>query len=429
MTLIKTSCVLLLLLLLGAAGFAVLVIDPEPLVTESSELTPNELRRARQFIRGVFASNRNASQPAQLRVSDAETEILLTQVLEQLRGGDASVRYAPGQVHLQLTAVLPPSPLGSYANVDLILQQREDRQLELQQFRLGSLELPGWLANKLLQFGHRQLHLRLPEYTMLMSSIADFEFRQNALELSYTLTPETLGQLSSRGSELLLPAATSARLQAHAAYLSELEEQLEALRDSRNNVSLADVLGPMFRFALQRDGDPAEENRALLLVLAMHQMDMQPARLLRGAPAPQTQRRRLHFTLYDRRDFAQHFLGSAVLATNLDPALADAIGVLKELDDAVEGSGFSFTDLAADMAGVRFAEVAVLDKRRARAVQEQMAGNNDEALFMFDLRGLPEFLGEEEFRRVYGEADSEAYYTLMQSIEDAIAATPLYRQR
>lgn len=427
MTLIKTSCVLLLLLLLGAAGLAVLVIDAHPLVTESSTLTPTELRRARQFIRGVFASNRNAAQPATLRLSESEVEILLTQVLDNLHGGEAAVQLMPGEFHLQLTATLPTSPLGRYANVDLTLQQRADQQLVLEHFRLGSLELPGWLADKLLQFGHRQLHLYLPEYTMLMSTIAGFQFLPDALELVYTLTPETLGELSARGTELLLPAETSERLQAHAGFLGELELQLEGSRDGRNNISLATVLGPMFRFALERGGDASEENRALLLVLAMHQMDMQPARLLQGAAAAPAARRRLHFTLYDRRDYAQHFLGSAVLATNLDPALADAIGVLKEMDDAVEGSGFSFTDLAADMAGIRFAEAAVLDPARARAVQELMGNDPAEDFFMFDVRGLPEFLGEEEFRRLYGEGDNAAYRALLEHIEAGIAETPLFR--
>lgn len=427
MTLIKTSCALVLLLLLGAAGLAVLVIDQQPLVTESSALTPTELRRARQFIREIFETNRNAAQPETLQLSDAEVEILLTQVLDQLRGGDAAVQFVPGEFRLQLTAQLPANPLGRYANMDLTLLQRDDQQLVLDHLRLGSLELPGWLADKLLQLGHRQLHLHLPEYTMLMGTIAGYQFRQGALELTYTLTPETLGELSARGSELLLPADTSARLQAHAAFLAQLELQLEDNRDSRYNISLAEVLGPMFRFALQRGGDASQENRALLLVLAMHQMDMQPARLLQGAAAAPGPKRRLNFTLYDRRDYAQHFLGSAVLAMNLDPALADAIGVLKEMDDAVEGSGFSFTDLAADMAGIRFAEMAVLDPASARELQVLMSGTVIEEFFMFDVRGLPEFLGDEEFRRRYGDADNEAYRALLQQIEQGIAKTPLYR--
>lgn len=427
MSLFKISSALLLLALTTLGLAAVLVIDKAPLVTESSTLTPTELRRARQFIRGVFASNRNAASPASLSLSESDTEILLTQVLESLHGGNASVDYAPNSLRLQLTAALPPSLPERYLNVDLTLLQ-DNQQLVLDQFRLGSLELPGWLADKLLQFGHRQLHQHLPEYTMLVGSIAGFGFREDTLELAYTLTPETLGQISAKGSELLFPAETSERLQAHAAFLGELVLQLESSRDRRNNISLATVLGPMFRFAGSRGGDAAQENRAALLVLALHQMDMHPARLLQGTSAAPAPTRRLNFTLYQRRDFAQHFLGSAVLATSVEPALADAIVLLKEMDDAQEGgSGFSFTDLAADMAGIRFAEVAVINPDTAATVQILMGGNSAEDYFLFDVRDLPEFLSEEEFREDYGDTGSEAYQAELALIEEGLDNLPLYQ--
>jgi hypothetical protein len=184
----------------------------------------------------------------------------------------------------------------------------------------------------------------------------------------------------------------------------------------------------MFRFAGSRGGDAAEENRAALLVLAMHQMDMNPARLLQGAAAPNTPARRAHFTLYQRRDYAQHFLGSAVLAVSVEPGVADAIALLKEMDDAQEGgSGFSFTDLAADMAGIRFGAEAVADIASAPRVQALLGSNDTEEFFMLDVRGLPEFLSEEEFRSSYGTADSPAYKALETYIERGIDATPLYR--
>lgn len=427
MTLFKTSCALLLLVMAAAGLTAFLVIDEAPLVTESSTLTPTELRRARQFIREVFAANRNANQPATLELSESDTEILLTQVLENLRGGDAAVDFQPGRFHLQLTAAVPPTVLGGYANVDLTLQQ-QGNLLVLDHFRLGSLELPGWLADKLLQFGHRQLHLHLPEYTMLVSSIAGFRLLEDSLELNYTLTPETLGQLSAKGSELLFPPETSERLQAHAGFLAELETRLEGSRDGRNNISLAAVLNPMFRFAQSRGGDAAQENRAALLVLALHQMDMNPARLLQGAAAAPAPARRLRFTLYERRDYAQHFLGSAVLAVSVEPGLADAIALLKEMDDAQEGgSGFSFTDLAADMAGIRFAALAVTDPETAPQVQTLLADNDAEDFFLFDIRGLPEFLDEQQFRDSYGDTSSAAYQSVLNTIEAGLDATPLFQ--
>lgn len=427
MTLIKTTGVLLLLAVAAAVSTAVLVIDETPLVTESSTLTPTELRRARQFIRGLLTASRDTGSPTRLSISEADTEVLLVQMLDSLHGGDADVEFTPGSLRLRLTAALPENRLGRYANMDFMLLQLGN-QLVLDSFRLGSLELPGWMADPLLQFGHTKLQQQLPEYAMLLDSIAGFAFTAQALELSYTLTPETLGQLSAKGSELLLAPETSERLQAHAAFLAGLEAELAPLLDSRSNVSLARVLGPMFRFAGSRGGDAAEENRAALLVLALHQMDMNPARLLQGTTATAAVTRRPRFTLYQRRDYAQHFLGSAVLAVSVEPGLADAIALLKEMDDTQEGgSGFSFTDLAADMAGIRFGEVAVGAKDSAAQVQALIGSNLAEEFFMLDVRGLPEFLDEQEFSSSYGNADSPAYKAVESFIERGIDTTPLYR--
>jgi hypothetical protein len=426
MTFFKITSVLLLLALGAAGATAVLVIDPVPLVTESSTLTPTELRRARQFIRSVLMASRNAERPTRLSVSESDTEVLLAQVLGNLHGGDADVEFTRGRLRLRLTAALPASRLGRYANLEFTLLQLGD-QLVLDQFRLGRLELPGWMADPLLQFGHAKLQQQLPEYSMLLNSISGFVFTEQALELTYMLTPETFGHLSAKGSELLLSPELSNRLQAHASFLAALEAELAPTLDARSNISLAQVLGPMFRFAASRGGDAGEENRAALLVLALHQMDMNPVHLLQGATPPGGATRRARFTLYQRRDYAQHFLGSAVLAVSVEPGLADTIALLKEMDDSQEGgSGFSFTDLAADMAGIRFGEAAVTDTASATRVQALLGSNEKEEFFMLDVRGLPEFLTEAEFSSSYGTAGSPAYKAIEAFIARGIDTTPLY---
>ena len=70
-------------------------------------------------------------------------------------------------------------------------------------------------------------------------------------------------------------------------------------------------------------------------------------------------------TLDGREDFAKHFIVSAAIAAFADTALADAIGLYKEIDDARYGSGFSFNDIAADRAGTKFGEKAVLNEDSA----------------------------------------------------------------
>jgi hypothetical protein len=135
-------------------------------------------------------------------------------------------------------------------------------------------------------------------------------------------------------------------------------------------------------------------------------------------PAPRS------VTLAGRDDFPKHFLISATLAAQGGGALADAVGVFKEVDDARHGSGFSFNDIAADRAGTRFGELAVGSAARLQAA---VAAGMAEPDFMPDVRDLPEFMPEADFMRRYGGIGAPAYGRMMSEIEARIAARPLYR--
>src|SRR5439155_12630756 len=61
-------------------------------------------------------------------------------------------------------------------------------------------------------------------------------------------------------------------------------------------------------------------------------------------------------TMRGRRDLAQHFVVSCALVAVVGESLAEAAGLFKEQQDARPGgSGFSFVDLNADLAGVALA--------------------------------------------------------------------------
>ena len=64
-------------------------------------------------------------------------------------------------------------------------------------------------------------------------------------------------------------------------------------------------------------------------------------------------------TMHGRRDLAQHFAVSAALAVLVGPQAAEQVGVAKEISDSRGGSGFSFSDLLADIAGIEFASAIV----------------------------------------------------------------------
>jgi hypothetical protein len=134
-------------------------------------------------------------------------------------------------------------------------------------------------------------------------------------------------------------------------------------------------------------------------------------------------------TLRGRDDWARHYCLSAALAVVGNPFVSDAGGLIKEeLDALTHGSGFSFGDLAADRAGVRFAEAATGSETAALAMQSRLQSGFKMDDFFPAISDLAENLTVEEFRRDYGGVGSERYRETLRDIEqrlDACAALAL----
>ena len=97
------------------------------------------------------------------------------------------------------------------------------------------------------------------------------------------------------------------------------------------------------------------------------------------------------------------------------------------MKDSEGPSGFSFTDIGADRAGVRFAKQSIASPASARAMQRALARPIEEAQFFPQVRDLPEGLSEAEFRRRYGDINSVEYQRMIAEIDRRIVAIPLYR--
>jgi len=134
-------------------------------------------------------------------------------------------------------------------------------------------------------------------------------------------------------------------------------------------------------------------------------------------------------TLKGRDDLRLHFLYSAALKLAADSGVSFALGEFKELLDSNEGgSGFSFADLAADRAGIRFAEEATRDEAHARRLQNSMSLDASESSFFPGLADLPEGLAKREFASAYGDLESPAYKQALKEIDRRLEALPLFRQ-
>ncbi|HPH45540.1 MAG TPA: hypothetical protein PLJ60_02000 [Chryseolinea sp.] len=136
-------------------------------------------------------------------------------------------------------------------------------------------------------------------------------------------------------------------------------------------------------------------------------------------------------TLRGRADWSRHFSLSAALAVLENSFVSDAGGLIKEqVDTHGEGSGFSFTDIAADRAGVRFAEVATSSDEDALAMQQLLKHKLLLDYFFPSIADLPEGLTPEQFRNEYHAVGSPRYREMISEIEirldSCVALSPLH---
>ena len=129
-------------------------------------------------------------------------------------------------------------------------------------------------------------------------------------------------------------------------------------------------------------------------------------------------------TLRGRRDLCQHFAVSAALAQVVGPASAEALGVLKEMADRDGVSGFSFADLAADLAGIQLALAVV---KFPEAIGRFRDGVNlDE--YMPAVTGLREGLTAAKFKELYGGTDDPRFKTEVEAVRKRVQDMPKYKE-
>ena len=163
-------------------------------------------------------------------------------------------------------------------------------------------------------------------------------------------------------------------------------------------------------------------NRSAILALGIAIGDESFAKFARipmePALARQLQQVRSGTTLQGREDWPRHFALSAAISVATHPFVSQASGLLKEeLDSLSGGSGFSFGDLLADKAGIRFAAAATRSRDSAIAFAQRVAVEIDPNDFFPPAADLPESLSVEKFRQAIGLVGSPKYQELTREIE------------
>ncbi|MGR9071981.1 MAG: hypothetical protein ACU833_02835 [Gammaproteobacteria bacterium] len=402
-----------------AAIFALLYFatDAKPLVNLTWTLSHQDIDKARRIIDGHFPDQHTSVKT--LDLNEKELNIAANHLLRRYSDSATNIRLLKNGLLFATTIALSDHLFHPYLNIRFTLTKQGNTPL-IKNLKIGGIEVPenygGWLIDQIIQ------HSALKKYYILAGKhIRSIEITPANLQVSYDWNAELSSQARSLFTDSTHPEAI-------VFYRQKLTEIVRR-HDKKWLLSLADLLRPLFSEALKRfpRHDAVEENRAIIFVVSayVNQQNLQsllPDLVFSSADLLYP------VYLYKRVDLAKHFIGSAALTASGNAYLTYMLGLEKELRDAENGSGFSFIDLAADRAGMRFGETAVSSAESALKLQRAMARIEDYRAFMPDIRDLPENIKKDEFNKRFESIYSKRYQDMLKLIDERIAASPVYGQ-
>lgn len=403
-------------------------LEDTPLVTKGPEVGVRDINAAKSFLEQYDPRN---LPDGKITVINANQRQINTALAAALAAAPfLKARVVPSRFGLlgAVTAAppLPGNPFGNYINVRMLIESSTDG-LQIGRLSIGEIEVPTVIVR--------------PVFILVMDQLAGAGRGKAFLETIRSVkVTGTQVQIVYRPKDGLLDDLKTAAKETVAAgdpkitkvYWRKMHEVHRAT-PTRGRVSIVQYLQPIFGLAKQRSagGNAVEENKAAIFAMAMFFGDIRLERFIgkvREGEFAGGPRKISHVRLQDRHDWVQHYMLSAGLTLAGGRGIADFIGEAKEVQDATnKASGFSFTDLAADRAGVRFAEVATGSVDGARRMQEFLSRPISEKQFLPQIRDLPEGLTAAQFKAQYGERDSAAYLRMVAEIDRRLATIPMYR--
>jgi len=392
-------------------------IDTTPLVAGETRLSPASVERAKTLLQENDPRKLRSGETKTVRMNEDELDLVIDHIVNRIGPGGATLKVKQNLIMLAATVELVRFAPGRYVNIDAEIRESDGRA-RVEHLTIGRVTVPGRIVDAVLGFAAEHLY-RASGVHDAGDIIRAVDIQPGYLDVTYEWKAGIVDAVRDR----LVSRDARERLRTYNDILvAETETQ-------GSDLTCASLISAIFRVAAERsmDADPVSENRAAVLVLAAYMngtdlTDLAPEARNWATP----ERRRLR--IQGRRDFVRHFATSAALAVTGGDAVSNVVGLSKEIDDADGGSGFSFMDLTADMAGTRFGKNAVQDRASAYQLQQRIAAGIDDLALIPDVTGLEEKLTEAEFNQRYGGVGGERYQAAVADIESRIARSPLYRE-
>lgn len=422
---IKYFLIIVLLLLLTVIGAFVATIESEPLFVADSAEQVNQAESVKKLMKQLSESVKNRANRQSITITQDQMNSLVGFAQRAHKPLTGKIEIKPDVSIVLVSYHLPENPLGKYFNLDVAILPGPGILVE--HVKVGPFSIPGDFAVSTL--------VALANWYTQSDIAKQFVEQVESVAMGpqqVTLTIRPLEQFLKDLEQVKdsVKGVGDEELRLRTAYYLERLTMLDVAKKTTPQ-SLAKYIGPLFKLAKARStaNTAAAENEAAIMALAIFAGnyrfanfvgDVQPVegRLALPAAGPM---------LRYRNDLNLHFIFSAAIKLLSEQGLSIAIGEFKELmDRSKDGSGYSFVDLAADIAGVEFARVAT-DPDSAVKVQNILAGKTSENLFFPSIKGLPEGMRKAEFTARFKEVDSPEYVQMVERIHARINKLPIYQ--
>ncbi len=422
--------VVFILLIVIPGSLVFLALEREPVVTSVQTVNTDDAVRSRAFIKKVIRDLLNSrDKPLTISATEDDLNGIFAFTHRSVSRITGYVRISPELVEMLATIKVPHNPVGDYINVCFNIAP-SDSGLRIDRTLLGRISIPGSIARYIIAF-ILDLTLGYNQGGYFLDSIDSVVLTETSINVHMRQIPDVKQRVQLMKKRLKYvrdEMAIMGKPETVRVYYAKLIELSENVPTDKP-VSLTRFISPLFRLARDRGGDPVDENQAAIVALAIYFGHWRVEQMIGNVRIeemklhrPQTE----NVVLAGRVDLRQHFIISAALEIASERGITHAIGEFKELLDARHGgSGFSFVDLAADRAGVRFAERAT-DSSTAARMQHLLSDNQHEGQLFQNIKGLPERLSKEVFERYFGNVKSDTYISLVHDIDACIGQLPAY---
>jgi len=419
---------------------AVLLLDRAPLLSSTGQLNASVMRAGQQWLQQLNASFQQSGEQVVLQANTDELNAAFAMASRTLAGFQGKTVLSEQGMTVLLTMPVPLFGDCCYTNSEILIKPATG-PLQVEKIQVGNLRLPGKVALQLLSL----LADRLwgpGQGAALLAKVRSVTVDDDAVRVEIARDEQfSMRDLKQQGLQLYRQFFSSEKQRALINHYYQLAQQQTPIilqthlgSGGKNAVSLVHYLQLLMREAAARSAtqtDPqavVRENQAVLLALGQL-FGGQNLQALVNEVRPWPDGRLPRVTLGRRPDLQQHFIYSAAIHLLTSQQLSSAVGEAKELLDSLQGgSGFSFVDLLADRAGIRFAKLATGSVQSAAAVQQFFVSQERSEAEIFPSKSrLPEGLPHQIFEQEYQSVDSAVYRQMVAEIDRRLAALPFYQ--